>query len=263
MKKIAKLTFFYLKVLQFTFDQVGINVLKFKKLLYFIKYFSDLIKYKKMHGKVDFIFPVLGEDKKKSGHITNHYFYQDLLVASYIFKNKPAKHVDIGSRIDGFIANVASFRKIEVFDLRVNKLNFKNIKFKKLNLNNINKKLYSYADSISCLHTIEHFGLGRYGDKIDPDSYKNGFKNLIKILKVNGLLYISFPISDKNQIFFNLERRFNAKDILSWSKELVLLNFDYIDDKNKLNLNVDLFNFKKKNITNGCGIYIFKKIKSN
>ena len=199
--------------------------------------------------------------KKKSGQITNHYFYQDLLVASYIFKNKPTKHIDIGSRIDGFVANVASFRKIEVFDLRINKLNFKNIKFRMLNLNKINKKLYNYTDSISCLHTIEHFGLGRYGDKIDPDSYKKGFNNLIKMLKPNGLLYISFPISEKNATYFNLERRFNPKDILGWTKELVLLNFDYIDDKQRLNLNINLLNFKK-NIINGCGIYVFKKIKN-
>ena len=71
MKKILKLIYFYLKVAQFTLDQVGINILKFKNLLYFIKYFRDLIKYKKLHGKVNYIFPVLGEDKKKSGHITN------------------------------------------------------------------------------------------------------------------------------------------------------------------------------------------------
>ena len=120
MRKLLKLTYFYLKVLQFTLDQIGINVLKFKNLFYFIKYFSDLIKFKKLNGKVNYIFPVLGENKKKSGHITNHYFYQDLLVASYIFKNKPTTHIDIGSRIDGFVANVASFRKIEIFDLRMN-----------------------------------------------------------------------------------------------------------------------------------------------
>jgi GTPase SAR1 family protein len=58
------------------------------------------------------------------------------------------------------------------------------------------------------------------------------------------------------------ERRFNPKDILGWTKELVLLNFDYIDDKQRLNLNINLLNFKK-NIVNGCGIYVFKKIKIN
>jgi len=54
----------------------------------------------------------------QSGTASGHYFHQDLLVASRIFINNPEKHVDIGSRIDGFVAHVASFREIEVFDIR-------------------------------------------------------------------------------------------------------------------------------------------------
>lgn len=260
MIKFFKTIYFYAKVIQFVLDQVGINLLKTKNLLYFTKYFSDIIKYKKLNGNIDIFFPVLGEHKKTSGVITDHYFYQDLLVASYIFKNKPIKHIDIGSRIDGFVANVASFRKIEVFDLRKNFIKFKNIKFKILNLTKIKKTYHNCTDSISCLHTIEHFGLGRYGDEIDPDSYKKAFNNLIKMLKKNGLLYISFPISNINKTFFNLERKFAPKDILKWSSELKLLNFDYIDEKQNLNLNVDLLNLNKK-IYKGCGIYTFEKIK--
>ena len=79
------------------------------------------------------------------------------------------------------------------------------------------------------------------------------------MLKSKGLLYISFPISNNNETYFNLERRFNPKDILSWTKGLTLLNFDFIDDKQKLNLNINLSSFKKKKIVNGCGIYVFKK----
>jgi hypothetical protein len=130
-----------------------------------------------------------------------------------------------------------------------------------LNLNKIKKKHYKYTDIISCLHTIEHFCLGRYGDEIDPDSYKKGFNNLIKILKKNGILYISFPIANVNKTFFNLERRFEPKDILKWSNKIKLLNFDYIDEKQNLHLKIDLFNFNKK-INKGCGIYTFKKIKN-
>jgi hypothetical protein len=37
---------------------------------------------------------------------------------SYIHKLNPVRHIDIGSRIDGFVANVAAFRKIEVLDVR-------------------------------------------------------------------------------------------------------------------------------------------------
>jgi len=47
---------------------------------------------------------------RKAETASGHYFHQDLLVAGKIFKNNPIKHVDIGSRMDGFIAHVASFR---------------------------------------------------------------------------------------------------------------------------------------------------------
>ena len=35
-----------------------------------------------------------------------------------IYAARPEKHVDVGSRVDGFVAHVASFREIEVFDVR-------------------------------------------------------------------------------------------------------------------------------------------------
>lgn len=179
-------------------------------------------------------------------------------MAEKIYKNNPIKHVDFGSRLDGFITHIASFRKVEVFDIRYNKINHKNIKFYKLDINNINKK--NYTDSLSCLHTLEHFGLGRYGDKIDPDGYKKGFNNLIKILKKNGLLYISFPISHVTENFFNAERRFNPLEVTKWSKKLKLINFDYIDDNEKIYYNINLFKLNTKSLFNGCGIYTFKKI---
>jgi hypothetical protein len=31
-----------------------------------------------------------------------------------------------------------------------------------------------YCDSLSCLHALEHFGLGRYGDPIDPRGHEKG-----------------------------------------------------------------------------------------
>lgn len=36
----------------------------------------------------------------------------------HIFDSSPQRHLDVGSRIDGFVAHVASFREIEVIDIR-------------------------------------------------------------------------------------------------------------------------------------------------
>lgn len=254
---------FMLKIVHGFLSQFGINLLKLKKIIFLPKFIFDLIKYKRLNGKIDYLFPIIGENVESSGQIVPHYFYQDLIVASYIFKNKPLKHVDVGSRLDGFVSHVASFREIEIFDIRHNKINHKNIKFNKIDLNNTNEQLVNYTDSLSCLHTIEHFGLGRYGDQIDPNGYKKGLENLCKILKKNGLLYISFPISKKTKVVFNSERSFHPLDILKWNTELSLdlKKFDYIDDEESIFYDIDLFQLDTNHLFNGCGIYTFKKNK--
>ena len=243
--------------------QFGINLLKFKNIIYIIRFFKNFFKFKYLSkdSKIDYIFPILGEHNQKSSTVTRHYFNQDLLVASYVFKNNPKKHVDVGSRVDGFVAHIATFRKIEVFDIRQNNFQFKNIVFKKKDISKISKSLINYCDSLSCLHTIEHFGLGRYGDPLDPNGHKKGFQNLVKILKVGGTLYVSFPITEKNTVYFNSERSFNPKEVLKWSKELKLIKFDVIDDNENLFLNLNLNKYNKKN-RYACGIYTFKKVKN-
>ena len=237
--------------------QLGINILKIQNIRFIFRFIQNCLKFS-AKGKIDSIFPVLGEHVGASGNLTKHYFYQDLLVASYIFKQNPKKHVDIGSRIDGFVAQVASYRKIEVFDIRKNKINFKNILFKKKDINKLDKNLINYCDSLSCLHTIEHFGLGRYGDKIDPEGHIKGFLNILKLLKTNGIFYVSLPISNHNRVCFDSERLFHPKEILKWSKDLDLIKFDFIDDNENIFLDANLNKFKKK-IDYGCAIYQFKK----
>jgi hypothetical protein len=122
------------------------------------------------------------------------------------------------------------------------------------------EKVLPKADSISCLHAIEHFGLGRYGDPIDPDGHQKGFANLVDMLEPNGTIYMSFPIGRKNEVHFNAHRVFHPRDVLTWqsSKDLSLERFDYVDDVGNLHQNINLLG-KDINVTLGCGIYTFKK----
>lgn len=249
------------KIRNFLFftSQFGINLLKLRNLIYFPIFFKDIFNFIKLGGRFNNVFPILGDHKLSSGSLMPHYFYQDLIVANYIFKKSPKKHVDIGSRVDGFISNVASFRKIEVFDIRDNAIAFDNIQFNKIDILEVQENLFEYTDSLSCLHAIEHFGLGRYGDKIDPDAHIIAFQKMLNILKPRGTFYISFPISSKNKIYFNMERRFNPKEIFNWSDDFELINFDLIDDQEQVYLNFDLKKINQKKFDNGCGIYTLIK----
>jgi len=146
-------------------------------------YFRFRSKYK---GRLN-IKPCLHDWYEESGNIRNEYFWQDLLVAKDIFSSMPEKHVDIGSRIDGFIAHIASFREIEIFDIRPITAHIPGVIFKQADLMNPEYNLIDYCDSLSCLHTLEHFGLGRYGDPVDPLGFKQGFTNMASSLKKGAL----------------------------------------------------------------------------
>jgi len=58
--------------------------------------------------------PQLHDRYMEAGATESEYFWQDLIVARWIQDANPERHVDVGSRIDGFVAHVASTREIEV-----------------------------------------------------------------------------------------------------------------------------------------------------
>lgn len=225
-------------------------------------YHSQLREFVAMGGKVDKMQPILCDYADQAGSASGHYFHQDLLVASMICQAKPERHIDVGSRVDGFVAHVAAFRPIEIMDVRpLRDTGHGNILFLQADLMHETNAPAGITDSVSCLHTIEHFGLGRYTDPLMPDGHRRGFLNLLRMLKPGGTLYISFPIAAKTQVCFNAHRIFAPREILEWPTggcRLELLRFDHVDDAGNLHQKVDLLTADIKD-QYGCGIYVFRK----
>ena len=111
---------------------IGLNLKKFFNIIFIFKYVKDLIIFYSKGGKVDMLNPIIGEHKDESGSFDKQYFYQDLIVEQVIYKHNPSKHVDIGSRIDGFVSNVASYREIEILILDLTLLMYQILMFLKL-----------------------------------------------------------------------------------------------------------------------------------
>lgn len=226
------------------------------------KYIADCRRFNRLGGGITGFYPMLSDYKETAGVAKGQYFHQDLLVAKYIFESNPVRHIDVGSRIDGFVAHVASFRTIEVMDVRpLPQSGHANILFIQANLIDHAMASDGIADSISCLHAIEHFGLGRYGDPIDPDGHKKGFNSLLKMLKPGGTLYVSMPIGLKSAVCFNAHRVFQVDEVLEWSNtnyKIELSRFDYIDGDGELHRNAPLISNPK--MERGCGIYTFRKL---
>ena len=181
------------------------------------------------------LYPILDDAKKESGIGDKIYFFQDLYVAQEIFKVQPVRHVDIGSRVDGLIAHVASFREIEMFDIRPLSSSIRNVKFTKCDLmETLSPDLIECTDSLSCLHAIEHFGLGRYGDPIDVNGHLKGFSNLAKMVKTGGTFYFSVPLGPL-RVEFNAHRVFSMEYLLKMVQgEFEIKKFAYVSEKGEL-----------------------------
>jgi len=247
----------------------GVNPLAWRSVLrglgVALREYAELKRQNRAAGKpfkIHFSMPCLGDRFDQSGSASGHYFFQDLTVARKIFERAPERHVDIGSRVDGFVAHVAAFRTIEVFDIRPLDLQIPTIVFRQADVTHIPEAFQLYCDSLSCLHAIEHFGLGRYGDPIDLFGYVKGFNCLGQILKPGGILYFSTPIGPE-RVDFNACRVFSVKTLLDLAHAAFeLVAFSYVDDGGHLHENVALTEERIADNCGcdyGCGIFEFRK----
>lgn len=183
--------------------------------------------------------PYFGDRFATSGSASGHYFHQDLLVARRVFENRPRRHVDIGSRVDGFVAHVASFREVEVFDVRPQGSPVRNIVFRQADLSEASWPFIDYCDSISSLHAIEHIGLGRYGDPVQYRGHVNALDNIWRALQPRGKFYFSVPMGPR-RVEYDGQRVFPLQDLLALLDRYVVDAFSYVADDGSLHEDVRL-----------------------
>jgi SAM-dependent methyltransferase len=233
-------------------------------------YFRNLqsLKHQKESAAKEFPFgkpyPCLGDRFSDIDSAKGHYFHQDLLVARRIHLNNPSIHVDVGSRVDGFVAHVASFRPIEVIDIRPLSSDIPNVKFMQADLMApIKDDLVEYCDSLSCLHAMEHFGLGRYGDPVNYDGYLLGLNNLHHILRKGGKLYFSVPIGPQ-RIEFDAHRVFSISYLLElFDGKYQIDHFSFVDDQGDLHESTPITETNEQNnfgCVYGCGVFEMTKL---
>lgn len=208
--------------------------------------------------------PVYSDREDAAGSLPFHYFYQDLHVAQRIFMHDPATHADVGSRIDGFVAHVASFREIEVYDVRPLETSIPNVTFHQADMMRPDSVEAERVDSLSCLHALEHFGLGRYGDPVCFEGYLTGFRTMTRMLKKGGRMYLSVPIGPQ-RIEFHALRVFSVAYLCEMVVEQYeIVQFSYIDDNNTFHPAVEMTPGKIHDNFGchyGCGIFELVKVR--
>jgi hypothetical protein len=183
--------------------------------------------------RLDEIYPILTDFNDEAGVAGGHYFYQDLWAAKKIFQRRPNSHIDIGSRFDGFIAHLLVFMPVTVVDIRPLTSDVPGLTFIRDDATDLRQLNDGTVKSLSSLHAAEHFGLGRYSDRIDPDACFTFMAALQRVLAPGGILYFSVPLG-RERVEFNAHRVFAPNTILKQFSSLELRSFSSIGDDGKL-----------------------------
>ncbi|MBP3603854.1 MAG: DUF268 domain-containing protein [Lachnospiraceae bacterium] len=202
--------------------------------------------------------PIL-TDKYKTMGIANQYFWQDLWAASLIGNKKPQEHFDIGSRLDGFIAHIIAMSiPITVIDVRPFPMKIVGLKTIVADATMLNEIEDESIESLSALCSLEHFGLGRYGDPIDPEACFKCFKQIQKKVKAGGYIYISVPIG-REKLQFNAHRIFKATTIIEEFDKCELLEFSACNEE-EIEYKVDINKYDSEDNSGGrFGLFCFRK----
>ncbi len=84
--------------------------------------------------------------------------------------------------------------------------------------------------SLSALCSLEHFGLGRYNDPVDPDGCFKAFKEIQRIMAPKGRIYISVPVG-QDRLLFNEERIFKAGTVIDSFPLMSLVEYSVMDER--------------------------------
>lgn len=175
------------------------------------------------------LFPVIKERFETAGTVGN-YFWQDLWAARLIYERMPREHYDIGSRLDGFIAHILAFGvPVKMIDIRPFPVEVEGLTTIVDDATALDEFEDDSIESLSALCSLEHFGLGRYGDPIDPEACFKCFNNIQKRMKPGGNLYISVPIG-KERLEFNAHRVFYPQTIIDSFDKMKLVEFSCTAD---------------------------------
>lgn len=171
-------------------------------------------------------YPCLNDNTKTTG-FDRHYLYHPAWAARILAETKPVEHIDISSTLN-FVTMVSAFIPVRFYDFRPADIQLDNLVAEAGNLLNL-----PFADksvrSISCMHVVEHVGLGRYGDPLDPQGDLKAINELKRVVADGGDLLFVVPVG-KPKIMFNAHRIYSYEQVLEYFSGLTLVRFDLIPE---------------------------------
>ena len=229
----------------------------FRGIPLYVGYFKDLLEYRRRDGSSSITLKDLNPHiyQKASSHgFDAHYLYQAAWAFRLILESKAEHHIDVASEAK-FVAMLSAVVETTFIDIRPLAVSLDNFHSKAGSILDLPYPDTS-IDSLSCLHAIEHIGLGRYGDAIDPEGTRRAAGELTRVLAPGGNLYISLPIG-KPRVCFNAHRVHSTHQVLDMFNELELVEFSSVSDQREFvkGSNLDCFDSAKY----ACGLFWFRR----
>lgn len=228
---------------------------------------DDLNQYEKMNNRASFaiqdkyINPYTKDKYREAGSV-DEYFWQDLWAARLINKSSVKEHYDIGSSVYGFIAHVLAMNiKVTMIDVRPFPTKVDGLMTVTDDATYLKQFPDNSIESLSALCSLEHFGLGRYGDPIDPEACFKCFAAIQRKMKKGGHLYISVPVA-KERVEFNAHRVFYASTIVESFPQMELKEFSCAYGKS-IEYNADIHKWDNEDKKMCYGLFYFQKNKEH
>lgn len=225
----------------------------------YIEILAEEKKFKRLSKKGS--YPIVKEklmleDKYSDHPIDAHYIYHPVWAAQIIKKINPKKHVDISSLMS-FSTIISAFVPTEYYDFRSPHIDLNNYKTGVADLRSLPFKDESIK-CLSCMHTVEHIGLGRYGDEIDPFGDRKAISELQRVAKKGGDILFAVPVG-KPGVVFNAHRVYKYSDIIKWFDKCKLQSFSAVLDNSEKGLVKNVPEKVLNAQSYACGCFWFKK----
>lgn len=229
-----------------------------------LSFLREFRRFQKLPGNGDGRFALRWEDrypclndKTSNTDFDRHYIYHPAWAARVLAKTRPEVHIDISSSLH-FCTLVSAFIPVKFYDYRPANLQLSNLTSEAADLHALPFEDESIA-SLSCMHVVEHIGLGRYGDPLDPQGDLKAISELKRVLARGGSLLFVVP-TGKPKLMFNAHRIYSYELVMNSFAELALEEFALVPDSAQ---DGDLIFGATREMADaqnyGCGCFWFKK----